>query len=136
MAALWFSVLMREWGRGMVFDPWHGSLYLRLSTVITLSPSAPLSLAPSLSRLSVSSSSLNLFLPLSIAPSLLPPSTSHSITRSLLLSFSPSFSYFSFCPSTSPFHSLSLSPSQPLPSLSLSLFFLCVVLWMRKQHEV
>lgn len=38
MAALGFSVLMREWRRGMAFDPWHGSLYLSLSTVITLSP--------------------------------------------------------------------------------------------------
>lgn len=37
MAALGFSVLMREWRRGMAFDPWHGSLYLKLSTVITLS---------------------------------------------------------------------------------------------------
>lgn len=36
MAALGFSVLMREWRRGMAFDPWHGSLYLSLSTVITL----------------------------------------------------------------------------------------------------
>lgn len=39
MAAFGFSVLMREWRRGMAFDPWHGSLYLSLSTVITLSPS-------------------------------------------------------------------------------------------------
>lgn len=37
MAALGFSVLMREWRRGMAFDPWHGSLYLSLSAVITLS---------------------------------------------------------------------------------------------------
>lgn len=37
MAAFGFSVLMREWRRGMAFDPWHGSLYLSLSTVITLS---------------------------------------------------------------------------------------------------
>lgn len=37
MAALGFSVLMREWRRGMAFDPWHGSLYLKLSTAITLS---------------------------------------------------------------------------------------------------
>lgn len=36
MAALGFSVLMREWRRGTAFDPWHGSLYLSLSTVITL----------------------------------------------------------------------------------------------------
>lgn len=43
MAALGFSVLMREWRRGMAFDPWHGSLYLSLSTVITLSLSSPLS---------------------------------------------------------------------------------------------
>lgn len=41
MAALGFSVLMREWRRGMAFDPWHGSLYLSLSTVITLSLSPP-----------------------------------------------------------------------------------------------
>lgn len=47
MAALGFSVLMREWRRGMAFDPWHGSLYLSLSTVITLSPA--LSLSPSFS---------------------------------------------------------------------------------------
>lgn len=47
MAAFGFSVLMREWRRGMAFDPWHGSLYLSLSTVITLSPSpsSPLSLS-------------------------------------------------------------------------------------------
>lgn len=44
MAALGFSVLMREWRRGMAFDPWHGSLYLSLSTVITLSPPFFLSL--------------------------------------------------------------------------------------------
>lgn len=44
MAALGFSVLMREWRRGMAFDPWHGSLYLKLSTVITLSPSFSVSL--------------------------------------------------------------------------------------------
>lgn len=44
MAALGFSVLMREWRRGMAFDPWHGSLYLSLSTVITLSLSSSLSL--------------------------------------------------------------------------------------------
>lgn len=37
MAALGFSVLMREWRRGMAFDPWHGSLYLKLSAAITLS---------------------------------------------------------------------------------------------------
>lgn len=37
MAAFGFSVLMREWRRGMAFDPWHGSLYLSLSAVITLS---------------------------------------------------------------------------------------------------
>lgn len=37
MAALGFSVLMREWRRGMAFDPWHGSLYLNLSAAITLS---------------------------------------------------------------------------------------------------
>lgn len=37
MAALGFSVLMREWRRRMAFDPWHGSLYLSLSAVITLS---------------------------------------------------------------------------------------------------
>ncbi|MEQ2295789.1 hypothetical protein AMECASPLE_018114 [Ameca splendens] len=36
MAALGFSVLMREWRRRMAFDPWHGSLYLSLSAVITL----------------------------------------------------------------------------------------------------
>lgn len=42
MAALGFSVLMREWRRGMAFDPWHGSLYLSLSAVITLSLSPPL----------------------------------------------------------------------------------------------
>lgn len=39
MAALGFSVLMREWRRGMAFDPWHGSLYLNLSVAITLSSS-------------------------------------------------------------------------------------------------
>lgn len=39
MAALGFSVLMREWRRGMAFDPWHGSLYLKLSAAITLSSS-------------------------------------------------------------------------------------------------
>lgn len=39
MAALGFSVLMREWRRGMAFDPWHGSLYLNLSAAITLSSS-------------------------------------------------------------------------------------------------
>lgn len=44
MAALGFSVLMREWRRGMAFDPWHGSLYLKLSAVITLFPSFSLSL--------------------------------------------------------------------------------------------
>lgn len=44
MAALGFSILMREWRRGMAFDPWHGSLYLKLSTVITLSPSFSVSL--------------------------------------------------------------------------------------------
>lgn len=43
MAALGFSVLMREWRRGMAFDPWHGSLYLSLSTVITLSLALSLS---------------------------------------------------------------------------------------------
>lgn len=48
MAVLGFSVLMREWRRGMAFDPWHGSLYLSLSTVITLSPSFPLFLSLSL----------------------------------------------------------------------------------------
>ena len=37
MAALGFSVLMREWRRRMAFDPWHGSLYLSLSAAITLS---------------------------------------------------------------------------------------------------
>lgn len=46
MAALGFSVLMREWRRGMAFDPWHGSLYLSLSTVITLSPYFFLFLSP------------------------------------------------------------------------------------------
>lgn len=56
MAALGFSVLMREWRRGMAFDPWHGSLYLNLSAAITLSPffcfyrwrerSAPVKLGP------------------------------------------------------------------------------------------
>lgn len=49
MAALGFSVLMREWRRGMAFDPWHGSLYLSLSTVITLSLSFFLSSSVSLS---------------------------------------------------------------------------------------
>lgn len=48
MAALGFSVLMREWRRGMAFDPWHGSLYLSLSTVITLSLSPSFSLPQSL----------------------------------------------------------------------------------------